>query len=163
MARIVADSFLAVTAELGNDTAQREVRWFVMGDDDAVFFPDNLLTMLRKYDQEVYYVWALSESVEQDVIHSYSMAFGTARRGAGAQVRSRVQSPVPGGLGQSFTRVGRRPTAPARSGRRTRLHYRKPTRLYCRVSNRVRSTPPNSGTLTQPRRMNLFNSGMTGR
>ncbi|KAL6649652.1 hypothetical protein ACP70R_013876 [Stipagrostis hirtigluma subsp. patula] len=77
MARIVADSFLAVAAELGNDTAREEVRWFVMGDDDTVFFPDNLVAVLRKYDhEEMYYVGAPSESVEQDVMHSYGMAFG---------------------------------------------------------------------------------------
>ncbi|CAL4921966.1 unnamed protein product [Urochloa decumbens] len=77
MARIVADSFLAVSAELGNDTARDELRWFVMGDDDTVFFPDNLVAVLRKYDhEEMYYVGAPSESVEQDVMHSYGMAFG---------------------------------------------------------------------------------------
>ncbi|TVU47597.1 hypothetical protein EJB05_07203 [Eragrostis curvula] len=82
MARIVVDSFLAVAAELGtgNDTTAREeeeVRWFVMGDDDTVFFPDNLVAVLRKYDhEELYYVGAPSESVEQDVMHSYGMAFG---------------------------------------------------------------------------------------
>ena len=80
MARIVADSFLAVAAELGNDTTARdreEVRWFVMGDDDTVFFPDNMVAVLRKYDhEEMYYVGAPSESVEQDVMHSYGTAFG---------------------------------------------------------------------------------------
>ncbi|XP_062216081.1 uncharacterized protein LOC133916430 [Phragmites australis] len=77
MARIVVDSFLAITAELGNDTAPDEVRWFVMGDDDTVFFPDNLVAVLRKYDhEELYYVGAPSESVEQNVMHSYGMAFG---------------------------------------------------------------------------------------
>uniref|UniRef100_A0ACD5X120 Uncharacterized protein n=1 Tax=Avena sativa TaxID=4498 RepID=A0ACD5X120_AVESA len=83
MARIVADSFLAVSAELAtNDTAtgaaqDEEARWFVMGDDDTVFFPDNLVAVLRKYDhEEMYYVGAPSESVEQNVMHSYGMAFG---------------------------------------------------------------------------------------
>jgi hypothetical protein len=77
MARIVADSFMAVTAELGNDTARDELRWFVMGDDDTVFFPDNLVAVLGKYDhEEMYYVGAPSESVEQNVMHSYGMAFG---------------------------------------------------------------------------------------
>ncbi|KAI4993872.1 hypothetical protein ZWY2020_008185 [Hordeum vulgare] len=81
MARIVADSFLAVSAELANGTAgagQDEApRWFVMGDDDTVFFPDNLVAVLRKYDhEEMYYVGAPSESVEQNVMHSYGMAFG---------------------------------------------------------------------------------------
>ncbi|CAM0872472.1 unnamed protein product [Alopecurus aequalis] len=79
MARIVADSFLAISTELANDTTagQDEVRWFVMGDDDTVFFPDNLVAVLRKYDhEEMYYVGAPSESVEQNVMHSYGMAFG---------------------------------------------------------------------------------------
>lgn len=54
-----------------------EVRWFVMGDDDTVFFIDNLITVLAKYDhREMYYIGGNSESVEQDVMHSYGMAFG---------------------------------------------------------------------------------------
>jgi hypothetical protein len=77
MARIVVDSFLAVAGELGNGTAREEARWFVMGDDDTVFFPDNLVAVLSKYDhEEMYYVGAPSESVEQDVMHSYGTAFG---------------------------------------------------------------------------------------
>ena len=83
MARIVADSFLAISTEMqANHTSatgagQEEVRWFVMGDDDTVFFPDNLVAVLRKYDhEEMYYVGAPSESVEQNVMHSYGMAFG---------------------------------------------------------------------------------------
>jgi hypothetical protein len=80
MARIVADSFAAVVTA-ANGTAGEdgggEVRWFVMGDDDTVFFPDNLVTVLRKYDhEEMYYVGAPSESVAQDAAHSYGMAFG---------------------------------------------------------------------------------------
>lgn len=48
-----------------------------MGDDDTVFFPENLVTVLGKYDHnEMYYIGANSESVEQNVIHSYEMAFG---------------------------------------------------------------------------------------
>ncbi|XP_027351296.1 uncharacterized protein LOC113862408 [Abrus precatorius] len=68
MTRIVKESF-----ELGMEN----VRWFVMGDDDTVFFPDNLVTVLSKYDHnEMYYVGGNSESVEQDVIHFYTMAYG---------------------------------------------------------------------------------------
>ncbi|KAK4756060.1 hypothetical protein SAY87_009817 [Trapa incisa] len=53
------------------------VRWFVMGDDDTVFFPDNLVTVLSRYDhREMWYIGGNSESVEQDAIHSYGMAFG---------------------------------------------------------------------------------------
>jgi hypothetical protein len=79
MARIVADSFAAVAAENTNGTGKDggEVRWFVMGDDDTVFFPDNLVAVLRKYDHEqAYYIGAPSESVAQDLMHSYGMAFG---------------------------------------------------------------------------------------
>ncbi|KAL2955562.1 hypothetical protein AAZX31_18G035600 [Glycine max] len=68
IARIVYESF-----KLGLPN----VRWFVMGDDDTVFFTENLVTVLGKYDHnEMYYIGGNSESVEQDVMHSYNMAFG---------------------------------------------------------------------------------------
>jgi hypothetical protein len=44
------------------------VRWFVMGDDDTVFFPDNLLTVLNKFDhRQPYYIGSLSESHLQNI------------------------------------------------------------------------------------------------
>lgn len=68
IARIVKESF-----ELGLDN----VRWFVLGDDDTVFFVENLITVLGKYDHnQMYYIGANSESIEQDLIHSYTMAYG---------------------------------------------------------------------------------------
>lgn len=68
IARIVYESF-----KLGLPN----VRWFVMGDDDTVFFTKNLVTVLEKYDHnQMYYIGGNSESVEQDVMHSYEMAFG---------------------------------------------------------------------------------------
>ncbi|KAA8518939.1 hypothetical protein F0562_016287 [Nyssa sinensis] len=68
IARIVKESF-----QLGLEN----VRWFVLGDDDTVFFTENLVTVLAKYDHnQMYYIGGNSESVEQDVIHSYSMAYG---------------------------------------------------------------------------------------
>ncbi|XP_072996241.1 uncharacterized protein [Typha latifolia] len=74
MARIVAESYRIVEFS-GQDP--NPVRWFVMGDDDTVFFPENLVAVLEKYDhEEMYYIGAASESVEQDVMHSYGMAFG---------------------------------------------------------------------------------------
>ncbi|XP_062005661.1 uncharacterized protein LOC133722812 [Rosa rugosa] len=70
MARIVKESF-----ELGLEN----IRWFVMGDDDTVFFTDNLVTVLAKYDHnQMYYIGANSESVEQDMEHSYATAYGGA-------------------------------------------------------------------------------------
>ncbi|KAI3784508.1 hypothetical protein L1987_43607 [Smallanthus sonchifolius] len=48
-----------------------------MGDDDTVIFADNLVSVLSKYDhRQMYYVGGSSESVEQDVMHSYDRAFG---------------------------------------------------------------------------------------
>ncbi|KAL2940566.1 Beta-1 3-glucosyltransferase [Bienertia sinuspersici] len=68
IARIVKESF-----ELG----VQGVRWFVMGDDDTIFFKENLVKVLSKYDyREMYYIGGMSESVEQDVMHGYGTAFG---------------------------------------------------------------------------------------
>ncbi|CAN1148776.1 hypothetical protein LINPERPRIM_LOCUS38304 [Linum perenne] len=68
IARIISDSF---------GLKLPGVRWFVMGDDDTVFFPENLVSLLGKYDhREMWYIGGNSESVEQDVMHSYDMAFG---------------------------------------------------------------------------------------
>ena len=68
IARVVVDLY---AAGLPN------VRWFVMGDDDTVFFPENLVAVLGKYDhRRMVYVGGNSESVEQDVMHAYGMAFG---------------------------------------------------------------------------------------
>lgn len=48
-----------------------------MGDDDTVFFTENLVTVLAKYNhREMYYIGGNSESVEQNVMHAYDMAFG---------------------------------------------------------------------------------------
>lgn len=55
----------------------KDVRWFVMGDDDTVFVTDNLLRVLRKYDHnQYYYIGSLSESHLQNIFFSYSMAYG---------------------------------------------------------------------------------------
>ncbi|KAL5972803.1 hypothetical protein ACLOJK_039609 [Asimina triloba] len=54
-----------------------DVRWIVLGDDDTVFFPENLVATLSKYGwEDWYYVGGISESVEQNVKHSFQMAFG---------------------------------------------------------------------------------------
>uniref|UniRef100_J3LFV9 Uncharacterized protein n=1 Tax=Oryza brachyantha TaxID=4533 RepID=J3LFV9_ORYBR len=53
------------------------VRWYVMGDDDTVFLPDNLMAVLRKLDhRQPYYVGYPSESHLQNIYFSYGMAFG---------------------------------------------------------------------------------------
>ncbi|PKU74216.1 hypothetical protein MA16_Dca021620 [Dendrobium catenatum] len=54
-----------------------DVRWFVMGDDDTVFIPDNLIRVLNKLDhRQPYYIGSQSESHLQNIIFSYAMAYG---------------------------------------------------------------------------------------
>ncbi|CAI8612702.1 unnamed protein product [Vicia faba] len=68
IARILKETF-----NLGLDN----VRWFVMGDDDTVFFSENLITVLNKYDHnQLYYIGGNSESVEQNIVHFYTMGYG---------------------------------------------------------------------------------------
>ncbi|KAF3533399.1 hypothetical protein DY000_02039156 [Brassica cretica] len=55
----------------------KDVRWFVFGDDDTVFFVDNLVTVLSKYDHRMWwYVGSNSEFYDQNVRYSFDMAFG---------------------------------------------------------------------------------------
>ncbi|KAA8526478.1 hypothetical protein F0562_008319 [Nyssa sinensis] len=55
------------------------VRWFVFGDDDTVFFPDNLVKTLSKYDHELWhYIGSNSEIYMQNRFFSFDMAFGGA-------------------------------------------------------------------------------------
>ncbi|KAL9387019.1 hypothetical protein Peur_020143 [Populus x canadensis] len=55
----------------------KNVRWFVMGDDDTVFIAENLVRILRKYDHnQYYYIGSLSESHLQNIYFSYGMAYG---------------------------------------------------------------------------------------
>lgn len=54
-------------------------RWLVFGDDDTVFFPENLVKTLSKYDHELwYYIGTNSEIHEQNQFFSFDMAFGGA-------------------------------------------------------------------------------------
>ncbi|KAL5863444.1 hypothetical protein ACOSQ3_000958 [Xanthoceras sorbifolium] len=54
-----------------------DVRWFVMGDDDTVFVPDNLVRVLSKYDHnQFYYIGSPSESHLQNLEFSYGMGYG---------------------------------------------------------------------------------------
>ncbi|XP_031494857.1 uncharacterized protein LOC116260553 [Nymphaea colorata] len=53
------------------------VRWFVLGDDDTIFNPDNLVRVLAKYDHnEMVYIGGPSESHSANTYFSHSMAFG---------------------------------------------------------------------------------------
>ncbi|KAM7260908.1 hypothetical protein ACFE04_026383 [Oxalis oulophora] len=68
LSRIISE-----TLNLGFDN----VRWFVIGDDDTVFFPENLVEVLSKYDHnQFYYIGSSSESHLQNINLNYGMAFG---------------------------------------------------------------------------------------
>ncbi|KAI3790829.1 hypothetical protein L2E82_04179 [Cichorium intybus] len=55
------------------------VRWYIMGDDDSIFFVDNLVDVLSKYDHTKYiYIGGHSESIMPNEILSYDMGFGGA-------------------------------------------------------------------------------------
>ncbi|KAK8990494.1 hypothetical protein V6N11_009193 [Hibiscus sabdariffa] len=55
----------------------KDVRWFVMGDDDTVFIVENVARVLSKYDHtQFYYVGSASECHIQNIFFSYAMAFG---------------------------------------------------------------------------------------
>ncbi|KAG0625572.1 hypothetical protein M758_2G065700 [Ceratodon purpureus] len=54
-----------------------DVDWFVLGDDDTLFFTENLVQVLSKYDHsKKYYIGSNSESHLQNIMFSYNMAFG---------------------------------------------------------------------------------------
>uniref|UniRef100_A0A3Q7XC68 Uncharacterized protein LOC101512759 n=2 Tax=Cicer arietinum TaxID=3827 RepID=A0A3Q7XC68_CICAR len=55
------------------------VRWYVFGDDDTIFLPENLVKTLSKYDHELwYYIGAHSEIYEQNRLFGFGMAFDGA-------------------------------------------------------------------------------------
>nr|XP_027122549.1 uncharacterized protein LOC113739524 [Coffea arabica] len=54
-------------------------RWLVMGDDDTVFFVDNLVDVLAKYDHtDYYYIGCQSDYVKSNFWFSFNMGFGGA-------------------------------------------------------------------------------------
>ncbi|XP_024176926.1 uncharacterized protein LOC112182643 [Rosa chinensis] len=98
MARIVVDSF---------NLRLQNVRWFVMGDDDTIFFPDNLVSVLSQYDHnQMYYIGGNSESVEQDVMHAYDMAFGGGGFAISYPLAARLAELMDGCLDRYFNMYG---------------------------------------------------------
>ncbi|KAM7271221.1 hypothetical protein ACFE04_030435 [Oxalis oulophora] len=54
-----------------------DVRWFVFGDGDTIFVPENLAKTLSKYDHNLwYYIGTNSEIYEQNRMFGFNMAFG---------------------------------------------------------------------------------------
>ncbi|GAA0172394.1 glycosyltransferase [Lithospermum erythrorhizon] len=57
--------------------AEDELRWLVFGDDDTIFFVDNILTLLSEYDHtDYYYIGAPSEFVLSNYWYSFNQGFG---------------------------------------------------------------------------------------
>lgn len=57
----------------------KDVRWYVMADDDTVLFVDNLVEVLGKYNHsKYYYIGSNSECVKSNADFSFDMAFGGA-------------------------------------------------------------------------------------
>ncbi|XP_059431206.1 uncharacterized protein LOC132164677 [Corylus avellana] len=55
------------------------VRWYILADDDTIFFLDNLVEVLGSYDHNKYfYIGSNSECVASNFDHSFGMAFGGA-------------------------------------------------------------------------------------
>ncbi|KAI8526147.1 hypothetical protein RHMOL_Rhmol13G0286200 [Rhododendron molle] len=55
------------------------VRWYVMGDDDSIFFVDNWVDVLAKYDHTKYvYIGGHSETVMSNFYYSFDQGFGGA-------------------------------------------------------------------------------------
>ncbi|KAF3654969.1 putative protein EIN4-like [Capsicum annuum] len=68
MARVVAETF---------KMENKSVRWYIMAHDDTIFFLDNLVEVLSKYDHRKYfYMGMTSETHASNVAHSFNMAFG---------------------------------------------------------------------------------------
>ncbi|KAL1191447.1 hypothetical protein V5N11_034042 [Cardamine amara subsp. amara] len=59
------------------NSSSKEVRWYVFGDDDTIFIPENLARTLSKYDHTSwYYIGSNSEIHHQNSVFGHDMAFG---------------------------------------------------------------------------------------
>ncbi|KAL5766499.1 hypothetical protein ACOSP7_017116 [Xanthoceras sorbifolium] len=64
------------TFKLGEN---KDVRWYVMADDDSLIFIDNLVEMLGRYDHnKYYYIGKNSECVHSNFQFSFDMGYGGA-------------------------------------------------------------------------------------
>ncbi|KAM3303535.1 hypothetical protein P3S67_014565 [Capsicum chacoense] len=59
--------------------AREDVRWVIMGDDDSVFFVDNMVDILAQYDHNKYYYFGgHSEFILSNYWYSFNQGFGGA-------------------------------------------------------------------------------------
>ncbi|ESR59390.1 hypothetical protein CICLE_v10017944mg [Citrus x clementina] len=57
----------------------KDVKWYVMADDDTLVFVDNLVELLGKYDHtKYYYIGTNSESIHSNAYISFDMGYGGA-------------------------------------------------------------------------------------
>lgn len=62
-----------------NDDDKDQFRWLVMGDDDSIFFLENMVDFLGKHDHRKYYYFgAQSEYVLSNFWYSFNQGFGGA-------------------------------------------------------------------------------------
>ncbi|KAL0419554.1 UNVERIFIED_CONTAM: hypothetical protein Sradi_1368900 [Sesamum radiatum] len=65
--------------EVFRETDHENLRWVVMGDDDSVFFVDNIVDVLGQYDHtKYYYLGGQSEFVMSNYWFSFNQGFGGA-------------------------------------------------------------------------------------
>jgi hypothetical protein len=59
--------------------SDKDVRWYVMSDDDTILVVDNLVEVLAKYDHSKYhYIGTTSECIKSNIDFSFDMAYGGA-------------------------------------------------------------------------------------
>ncbi|CAI9106295.1 OLC1v1005421C1 [Oldenlandia corymbosa var. corymbosa] len=78
LARVLHAIYEILKEEEGK-TETESFRWLVMGDDDTVFFVDNLVDVLSEFNHTKYwYIGGVSESILTNFLLSFNMAFGGA-------------------------------------------------------------------------------------
>ncbi|XP_042012060.1 uncharacterized protein LOC121760466 [Salvia splendens] len=77
MAVRIVHGIKEVVRDVGGDDGS--VRWVVIGDDDSIFFVENLVEVVARYDHtKHYYVGAASEFYMSNVWFSFNQGFGGA-------------------------------------------------------------------------------------
>ncbi|XP_057803646.1 uncharacterized protein LOC131018979 [Salvia miltiorrhiza] len=79
MAVRIVHGIKELVRDVGEDDGDGSVRWVVIGDDDSIFFVDNLVDVVAQYDHtKHYYIGAPSEFYMSNVWFSFNQGFGGA-------------------------------------------------------------------------------------
>ncbi|KAJ6424781.1 hypothetical protein OIU84_025536 [Salix udensis] len=79
----------------------KDVRWYVMADDDTILFVDNLVEVLAKYNHtEYFYIGMNSECVGSNVNFAFEMAFGGAGYALSYPLAEALSKKLDGGFHQ---------------------------------------------------------------